>query len=406
MNYAVFTEDMKKDYTILVPTMLPVHFEMAISVLRTYGYNAVLLKNKGEAVKNAGLKYVHNDTCYPAQVVIGQLIDAVENGGYDKNKVALLITQTGGGCRASNYIFLLRKALQKAGYGFVPVLSLNVEGLDNCVKLSLPMLNKLMYAVFIGDLLMCLSNQTRPYEIKKGESDSLVKEWQDKCSGLLCDKKIKYKTIKAVMTDIVKDFSHIPLEKINKPVVGIVGEIFVKFSPLGNNDLEEFLVSQNAEVRMGGLMDFLLYCIYNNVIDNILYGVRKAKAAGSKLIYKFLVKRQNDVIDIIKQNSSFIPISSFDHTKDLAKDFIGMGVKMGEGWLLTAEIIELIKGGAKHVICAQPFGCLPNHIVGKGMAKRIKETYPDVNIVAIDYDAGASRVNQENRIKLSLNNQH
>ena len=402
MSYAKFTDEMKKDYTILVPTMLPVHFTMAVSVLKAYGYNAVLLKNKGDAVKSAGLKYVHNDTCYPAQVVIGQLIDAVENGGYDKNKVALLITQTGGGCRASNYIFLLRKALEKAGYGYVPVLSLNVVGLDNALKLTLPMLNKMMYAIFIGDLLMCIGNQCTPYEKVKGETAALVKKWRNKCADMLANQKIKYNEVKQAMKNIVKEFSQIPRISEKKPKVGIVGEIFVKFSPLGNNDLEDFLDSQGAEVRMGGLMDFLLYCVYNSIIDKELYGTGKVKAFGAKLMYKFLVSRQQDMIDIIKQNSDFESPSLFEHTRKLTKGFIGMGVKMGEGWLLTAEIIELIESGVKNVICAQPFGCLPNHIVGKGMAKRIKEAYPDVNIVAIDYDAGASRVNQENRIKLML----
>lgn len=402
MNYAVFTDDMKKDYTILVPTMLPVHFTMAVSVLRAYGYNAVLLKNKGDAVKSAGLKYVHNDTCYPAQVVIGQLIDAIENGGYDKNKVALLITQTGGGCRASNYIFLLRKALDKAGYGNIPVLSLNVAGLDNALKLTMPMIEKMMHAVFIGDLLMCISNQCTPYEKTKGQTAALVDKWCSKCADILANQKVKYSQVKGIMKNIVQDFAKIELSREKKTKVGIVGEIFVKFSPLGNNDLEDFLASQGAEVRMGGLMDFLLYCVYNSVIDNKLYGINKVKAAGSMVIYKLLVSRQQDMINIIKQNSNFELPSLFEHTRKLTKGYIGMGVKMGEGWLLTAEIIELIESGVKNIICAQPFGCLPNHIVGKGMSKRIKEAYPDVNIVAIDYDAGASRVNQENRIKLML----
>lgn len=402
MKYAHFTDDMKKDYTILVPTMLPVHFTMAVSVLRAYGYRAELLTNKGDAVKTAGLKYVHNDTCYPAQVVIGQLIDAIENGGYDRHKIALLITQTGGGCRASNYISLLRKALDKAGYDYIPVLSFNIEGLDNALKLTVPMLKRLMYAVTVGDLLMCLGNQCRPYEQEMGATDALVDKWCKKCSAQLTDKRVSYTKIKKTMENIVSDFAALPRFEADKPTVGIVGEIFVKFSPLGNNDLESFLISQGAEVRMGGLLDFCMYCIYNHILDTELYGIGKIKYYGAKLIYKYLLGKQKDMVKVISAKSSFTTPTCFDHIHTLTKDFIGMGMKMGEGWLLTAEIIELIEQGVKNVICAQPFGCLPNHIAGKGMMKRIKETYPDVNLVAIDYDAGASRVNQENRIKLML----
>lgn len=395
---------MKKDYTILVPTMLPVHFTMMLGVFRANGYNTVLLENKGDAVKNAGLKYVHNDTCYPAQVVIGQMIDAIENGGYDRHKVALLITQTGGGCRASNYIALLRKALSKAGYGYIPVLSLNISGLDNALKLTLPMLKRLMYAATLGDLLMYLGNQARPREINSGSTDILIEKWTKKCSDVLCDRKVSYEIIEGIMTDIVRDFEKLPHTKDFKTRVGIVGEIFVKFSPLGNNDLESFLHSQGAEVVMGGLVDFCMYCIYNYVLDARLYGMGRLKAVFCRRMYEYLLKKQRNMSRLIKENSSYSPPGDFAHTVSLAKNFIGLGVKMGEGWLLTGEIIELIESGVKNVICAQPFGCLPNHIVGKGMMKRIKEAYPDVNLVAIDYDAGASRVNQENRIKLMLAN--
>ncbi|MBQ8525395.1 MAG: 2-hydroxyacyl-CoA dehydratase [Clostridia bacterium] len=395
---------MKKDYTILVPTMLPVHFTMAMSVFRANGYNTVLLENKGDAVKNAGLKYVHNDTCYPAQVVIGQMIDAIENGGYDKHKIALLITQTGGGCRASNYISLLRKALEKAGYGYIPVLSLNISGLDNALKLTLPMLKRLMYAVSVGDLLMCLGNQTRPYENEPGSTDELIDYWTNRCSAALCDKKVSYDIMEDLMKKIIEDFEELPRTVTDKPKVGIVGEIFVKFSPLGNNDLEAFLHSQGAEVVMGGLLDFCMYCIYNYIVDAKLYGMGKIKAFFCKKVYSYLLEKQLDIINLIRGMSRFNPPGDFAHTVSLTKGFIGLGAKMGEGWLLTAEIIELIESGVKNVICAQPFGCLPNHIVGKGMMKRIKEAYPDVNLVAIDYDAGASRVNQENRIKLMLAN--
>ncbi len=402
MNYTVFDESMKKDYTILVPTMLPLHFEMLTAILNKYGYKAKLLTSTDEKIKEYGLKYVHNDTCYPAQVVIGQLLDAIENGGYDKHKIALLITQTGGGCRASNYIALLRKALDKAGYSYIPVLSLNFNGLDSsALKLTLPMGVRMFYAVMFGDLLMTLKNQCIPYE-QTPQAEKLAEKYVDTISGLLVCDRLNTSKLKAMYTSVIKDFAAIKRNKTKKVKVGIVGEIFVKFSPLGNNELEKLLNEQNAEVVMGGLLDFCLYCIYNYIADRKLYGIGKTRAFFVNIIYKFLLKQQQNIIDLIKQNSDFEPPTPFEHTRSLIKGYIGVGVKMGEGWLLTAEMLELTEKGVKYIVCTQPFGCLPNHIVGKGMIKSIKEKNPDVNIVAIDYDASASKVNQENRIKLML----
>ena len=402
MNYTVFDESMKKDYTILVPTMLPLHFEMLTAILNKYGYKAKLLTSTDEKIKEYGLKYVHNDTCYPAQVVIGQLLDAIENGGYDKHKIALLITQTGGGCRASNYIALLRKALDKAGYSYIPVLSLNFNGLDSsALKLTLPMGVRMFYAVMFGDLLMTLKNQCIPYE-QTPQAEKLAEKYVDTISGLLVCDRLNTSKLKAMYTSVIKDFAAIKRNKTKKVKVGIVGEIFVKFSPLGNNELEKLLNEQNAEVVMGGLLDFCLYCIYNYIADRKLYGIGKTRAFFVNIIYKFLLKQQQNIIDLIKQNSDFDPPTPFEHTRSLIKGYIGVGVKMGEGWLLTAEMLELTEKGVKYIVCTQPFGCLPNHIVGKGMIKSIKEKNPDVNIVAIDYDASASKVNQENRIKLML----
>lgn len=402
MNYTVFDESMKKDYTILVPTMLPLHFEMLTGILNKYGYKAKLLTSTDEKIKEYGLKYVHNDTCYPAQVVIGQLLDAIENGGYDKHKIALLITQTGGGCRASNYIALLRKALDKAGYSYIPVLSLNFNGLDSsALKLTLPMGVRMFYAVMFGDLLMTLKNQCIPYE-QTPQAEKLAEKYVDTISGLLVCDRLNTSKLKAMYTSVIKDFAAIKRNKTKKVKVGIVGEIFVKFSPLGNNELEKLLNEQNAEVVMGGLLDFCLYCIYNYIADRKLYGIGKTRAFFVNIIYKFLLKQQQNIIDLIKQNSDFDPPTPFEHTRSLIKGYIGVGVKMGEGWLLTAEMLELTEKGVKYIVCTQPFGCLPNHIVGKGMIKSIKEKNPDVNIVAIDYDASASKVNQENRIKLML----
>ncbi len=403
-GYRVFTEEMKKDYTILVPTMLPRHFKIMVGIMRAYGYNAVVLDNMGQSVINEGLKYVHNDTCYPAQLVIGQMIDALESGRFDKNKVALMITQTGGGCRASNYIHLLRKALVKAGYGYVPVISLNFSGLekDSAFKVTFPMLHRLAYAICYGDLLMDLVNQTKPFEINKGDSEALADMWTERLTKEMFDKRLSGSLAKKNYRLIIEDFAKIPKNIVPKPRVGIVGEIFVKYSPLGNNNLEDFLVSEGAEVVVPGLLDFCLFVIYNSIIDRKLYGFNKKTVLVYNLLLKLFCSMQKDIIKAIKKEGSFLAPSPFIDVPPLAEEVIGLGVKMGEGWLLTAEMIELIHIGAENIVCTQPFGCLPNHIAGKGMMKPIKEKYPEANIVAIDYDSGATKINQENRIKLML----
>ena len=395
---------MKKDYTILIPTMLPRHFKIMIGIMKSYGYNAVLLENMGPDVITQGLKYVHNDTCYPAQLVIGQMLDALESGKYDKHKVALMITQTGGGCRASNYIHLLRKALEKAGYGYIPVISLNFSGLekDSAFRLTVPLVHRLLYAICYGDLMMNLVNQTKPYEVNAGDAEALADAWTERLTGEMAEGKVSRKLAKQNYEKIIEDFAKIPKRGAPKPKVGIVGEIFVKFSPLGNNNLEDFLVSEGAEVVVPGLLDFCLYVVYNGVLDRKLYGRNRKSAPIYAFLIKFLQGYQMDLIKAIEKEGSFNAPMPFEKVPPLTEGIIGMGVKMGEGWLLTAEMIELIHEGAKNIVCTQPFGCLPNHIVGKGMMKPIKERYPDANIVAIDYDSGATKINQENRIKLML----
>ena len=402
----IFTKEMKQTHTILVPTMLPVHFKLLIKIFETYGYKVELLENKGKPVRDKGLKYVHNDTCYPAQLVIGQMIDALESGKYDRNKVALLITQTGGGCRASNYIHLLRKAMKKAGYGDIPVISFNVAGLEKNpgFQVSLPMIMQLLHAVLYGDLFMLIGNQCRPYELHPGDTDKLIDTWVQKLCRQLSHGRHTKKMVQENYRAILNDFAAIPRSKEKKVRVGIVGEIFVKFSPLGNNDLEAFLLSEGAEPVMPGLMDFLLMKLYDKVVEFKMYRLHPAKAAGAKIIYDIMLKRQLEYIEAIKSHGVFDAPTPFERIKALRHGLISMGVKMGEGWLLPAEMLELVESGVKNIVCAQPFGCLPNHIVGKGMMKPIKEMHPDVNIVAIDYDMGATAINQENRIKLMLAN--
>ena len=405
-KYVAFTEEMKKDYTILIPNMLPMHFTLIGKVLNNYGFNTELLLTQGQHIKDTGLKYCHNDTCYPAILVIGQFIDALQSGKYNTDKVALIMFQTGGGCRASNYINLIRKALAKAGFAHVPVISFSFSGLEDHpgFKLSVGMLHRMMYAAFYADLLMLLRNQCTPYEIKKGEAKRLAEEWTDRLAEEMTSNRVSYKKIKQNYKRIVEDFKNIPREDVKKVRVGIVGEIFVKYSPLANNNLEDFLVSEGAEVTVPGLVDFCLYCIYNSLMDKELYGRNKKTYGIFKLVFKFLLSKQKDIIDVIKDNSDFDPPTPFTHTISLVKGYIGIGTKMGEGWLLTAEMLELADKGIPNIVCTQPFGCLPNHICGKGMMKPIKTLNPDINIVAIDYDAGATAVNQENRIKLMLAN--
>ena len=406
-NYVQFTKEMKKDYVILAPNMLPMHFELILQVMRNYGYNMELLRTSGHEIADTGLKYVHNDTCYPALLVIGQFINAIQSGKYDPDRVALILFQTGGGCRASNYISLLRKALVKAGYGHVPVISFSLAGIEKHPgwKLTVPILHRMAYGVFYADLMMSLVNQCKPYEVHAGESQALADRWTVRLADEMAHERLlSYRNVKKNYRKIIRDFKAIEVVRTQKPRVGIVGEIFVKYSPLGNNNLEEFLVREGAEVVVPGLTDFCLYTVYNNMEDAKLYGVRKTTAAVYSLAYRFLNKKVRDLIGIIREESDFTPPTPFPHTASLVEGCIHHGTKMGEGWLLTAEMLELADSGVNNIVCTQPFGCLPNHICGKGMMKPIKERIPDVNIVAIDYDPGATQVNQENRIKLMLAN--
>lgn len=406
-NRVLFTEDMRKDYTILVPTMLPIHFRLLCRLLNHYGYKAELMESTSEKIKEYGLKYVHNDACYPALLVIGQMIEALESGKYDPHKVAFLYFQTGGGCRASNYIFLMRKAFAKAGYPYVPIISMNFVGLEPNpgFKLTIPMLIKAVSAILYGDLLMELRNQCRPYEKTPGATEALIREWEVRLSEDIINRRFSYKHIKENYRKIVRSFAQMPMDRTaKKPKVGIVGEIFVKFSPLGNNNLEDFLIKEGAQPVLPGLMEFILYTVYDVIADSELYGGHRIKKAIYSLVYRYLINKQEDVNRIIEEEGTFDRPIVFDEARKKVQELIGLGVKMGEGWLLTAEMLSLINDGIKNVVITQPFGCLPNHICGKGMMKPLKEKYPDVNLVAVDYDPGATKINQENRIKLMLSN--
>ena len=401
----LFTKEMKETYTILVPMMLPVHFELFKPIFTAEGYKMEIINTQNSNIINNGLKYTHNDICYPAQLVIGQLLDALQSGKYDLNKVALMMTQTGGGCRASNYVSLLRKALAKAGLSQVPVVSLNFGGLEENpgFKITMPMVKKLANAVIYGDLLMLLRNQTLPYEKIAGSVDELIDyHVQQLLADFAQNKSMGKKALRQKMHQITADFVKLAPEQRNKIKVGVVGEIYVKFAPLGNNNLEEFLRREDAEVVIPGLLDFLLYTIDTGIEDYKLYGGSWLKKNFSQYLLNYFEGIQLDMIEVLKQFPLFTPPSNFSHTKSLAKGFIGYGAKMGEGWLLTAEMLELIDQGINNIVCTQPFGCLPNHICGRGMIRKIKEHFPNANIVPIDYDASATKVNQENRLKLML----
>ena len=403
-TYPRFTPDMKITHKILIPNMAPVQFRLMAAIMEQAGYQCELLENCGSQVAELGLKYVHNDTCYPALLVIGQFLDALGSGKYDLDHTALIITQTGGGCRASNYIHLLRKALVKAGYGQVPVVSLNFSGLekDSGFPMTLTLIRKLLSVVYYGDLLVTLRAQTEPYEINKGEAEAMQEKWIKHLYALLLeDKGWHSREVRDNMPQMAADFASIPVKRVPKVKVGVVGEIYVKYSPLGNNDLEKFLASQDCEVNIPGLMGFVQYCVYNFSETARLYGGNLLTLNASSLLLNIIGKTERVMLDSLKDNGFHAPMPFLELVKQ-ADGVISTGDKMGEGWLLTAEMVELVKTGYENIVCAQPFGCLPNHICGKGVINRIRELYPTANITPIDYDPGATRVNQENRIKLML----
>ncbi|SMC64796.1 2-hydroxyacyl-CoA dehydratase [Papillibacter cinnamivorans] len=403
----LFTKEMKQEYTLLMPQMLPVHFSMMQRCMQLAGYKVDMLTTHHRGIVDEGLKYVHNDTCYPALLVIGQLIDAVKHGGYDMHKVGLLITQTGGGCRASNYIHLLRKALKKAGMDYIPVVSVNLSGLEKNpgFSLTLTLIRQMIFSMMYGDIIVQVANQCRPYEKEPGATDAMI----ERCMARLIDgfkegKGLNYPGMVKNCDKIVRDFASIPLEGPSKPRVGIVGEIYIKFAPLGNNNLEDFLRSEGAEPVVPGLTDFIIFKIDNRDVDIDLYGGSFLKKIVVRIFKRYVEKCQRAMISSIRNNSSFRAPVPFSHLKELIHGYLGEGNKMGEGWLLTAEMLELIESGTGNIVCTQPFGCLPNHVVGKGMIRRLKDDFPHSNIVAIDYDPGATKINQENRIKLMLAN--
>lgn len=402
----LFTREMRKTHTILAPSMATIQFRILVNVLKDEGYTVKLLENEGPQIIRKGLTYVHNDTCYPALLVIGQMIDALDSGAHDLKRTALAITQTGGGCRASNYIHLLRKALDKAGYADIPIVSLNLKGMNrnSGFRITTRMLRKGIAALLCGDTLMLLKNQVSPYEVHHGETSSLVDTWIDRLSDQYRrGRGYRKREMAEDLNRMVREFAAIETD-YDRPVVkvGIVGEIYMKYAPLGNNHLEDFLASQSCEVMIPGILGFLLYGLQNQLEDIRLYGGTRRRKLLMGTIMRHVLGLERIMIDAVKRVDRFTAPVPFTHTVKTAEEVISLGCKMGEGWLLTAEMRDLAQLGYRNIICVQPFGCLPNHIVGKGMIRRLKEMDDSANIVPIDYDPGATRVNQENRIKLML----
>lgn len=399
-----FTEEMRETHTILIPNAMPVHFSLVASVFRDAGYKVDLLSYSGQKIIDTGLKYVHNDACYPAIVVIGQLIYALESGDYDPHKTALMLYQTGGGCRASNYVNMLRKALIKAGLEYVPVVSINFGGIEknSGFKVTPMMFFKGLISWLYGDYIMLLRNYVMSYEKEKGAAKALQEKWRKELTEQIRNNKgMSRIAIKRNFNEIAKDFASVPVTGEIKPKVGIVGELYIKYADFGNNYLLDFLIEQNVEVMVPGLLGFAMYSLNIGMENNRFYGDKKG-AAFSRFSVAYVRSLEKSMLDVLKEYPQFpLPIP-FPELKSLGEQTIGSGVCMGEGWLLTAEMAELIEKGYSNVICVQPFGCLPNHIVGKGMIRAMTEKYDNANICTVDYDAGSTQVNQHNRIKLML----
>ena len=400
----IFTKDMKKDYTILIPQMAPIHFELLESAVRNSGYKVELLRNCTDQTVETGLKYVNNDACYPSILVTGQMIEALQSGKYDLNRTALIMSQTGGGCRATNYIGFIRKALKDAGFENIPVISFNVVGMEKMpgFKITLPLIERLLKTVVYADLLQKMLTKNRAYEKHKGETQKLFDEWMNKCKKLL--EKSTMKQFKQSIYDMVNDFEKIELDtSIKKPKVGIVGEVLIKYHPFGNNFIANKLEEEGAEVILPDFMGFIKFIATHKITFNQLIKTDKIKAKLFKTAIKLIdILEKDSRIALSNSKKGYLPPCDIWELEEKVKHILSIGNQTGEGWFLTAEMIEYIENGIPNIACVQPFACLPNHVVGKGVIKTIRNEFPQANIAAIDYDPGASEANQTNRIKLLM----
>lgn len=399
---AIFTEEMKEEYTILCPQMAPIHFELLEEATRQEGYNLVVLPDIEQNVVEEGLRYVHNDACYPTIIVIGQIMSALKSGRYDLNRTAVIMSQTGGGCRASNYIAFIRKALKAEEMEHIPVISLNAGGLESNpgFKVTKNLLKRCVMALVYGDLLMRVTYAIRPYEINKGETNALLQNWLQELKPAL--NKINIREFHRNIRHIIRDFDSVKISDVKKPKVGVVGEILVKFHPYANNYIVDIIENEGAEAVVPDLIDFFLYCAHDGIY-------KREKLSGDlkgDFISRYLIWRIENFRRIMRQalkaSKRFSPPKSIYELANMAKEVMHLGHQSGEGWFLTAEMLELIHSGASNIACLQPFACLPNHITGKGMVRELKRRFPQANIVPVDYDPGASYVNQLNRIKLMI----
>ena len=398
-----FTQEMKDDrWTILCPQMSPIHFQFVETAMNSEGYNFVVLPSVDKEAVDQGLKYVNNDACYPSILVAGQMMNALNSGKYDPHKVALIISQTGGGCRATNYIAFIRKALKDAHMDYVPVISANLQGLESNpgFKITYKVAKKVIIGAMYGDLFMRVLYRVRPYEKVKGSANELYESWVEKCKENVENGSMK--EFKKNVYQIVKEFDELPLLDIKKPRVGLVGEILVKFHPTANNEIVKIIEEEGAEAVMPDLIDFFQYCFYNTQYEYEHYDASWKSAKLCNVAIKLVDFLRKDMIKALEASNRFDAPHPIDQIAKKASEVVSIGNQTGEGWFLTGEMIELIDEGAPNIVCMQPFACLPNHVTGKGVIKALRRKYPQSNIVAIDYDPGASETNQLNRIKLML----
>ncbi|MCI7018590.1 MAG: 2-hydroxyacyl-CoA dehydratase [Clostridiales bacterium] len=400
-----FTKEMfKEGYTILAPQMSPIHFDILEPVVRKHGYNLVLLDNDNRQAIDTGLKFVNNDACFPSITVVGQIMQAILSGKYDTDHLAVMMTQTGGCCRASNYVAFIRRALEKAGLPNIPVISLNANGMEKNegFHISTGLLRDMVKAVVYGDLLMRCLYRVRPYELTPGSANALHRKWRDVCIEELTDDESHWH-YKDLCQEIVEEFDNFPIdENLRKPRVGVVGEILVKYMPLANNHLVDLLEREGAEAVVPDLMDFLNYSVYNGKYKSEFLGAKKSSEFVADSTVKLIRQIRKPALEALEKSKRFEAPMHIEDIAEQTKPFLSIGNQYGEGWFLTGEMIELIKTGVPNIVCIQPFACLPNHVVGKGVIKALKKVYPQANIAAVDYDPGASEVNQLNRIKLML----
>ena len=405
MKRVLFTEEMRKDnYTILCPQMSPIHFGILQSAFQASGYNLEVLNNDNKGAVDVGLKYVNNDACYPSLIVVGQIMEAVLSGKYDTNHLAIVMSQTGGGCRATNYIGFIRRALEKAGYPQIPVISVSLSKLEMNpgFKITTNLVMRLVYGAIFGDIFMRCVYRMRPYEAVPGSVNKVHEKWNERCQEFVSRKHMDYTTFKRMCHEMIAEFDQIEILDTKKPRVGIVGEILVKFSPVANNELVRLLESEGAEAVVPDLLDFMLYCFYNQIYKAEELGTSKKAARLSKWGIRGLEFLRKPANKAFQKSRHFSPSVHIAELVEYAKPIVSIGNQTGEGWFLTGEMLELIHDDVQNIVCTQPFGCLPNHVVGKGVIKEIRRRHPDSNIVAIDFDPGASEVNQLNRIKLML----